>query len=157
MYLMPVPKQYVDESGIPYSGGTVSVYIAGTTDFAKIYDSSSGQELHVNPAVLDSNGAWKCYVPLDRPYDYIVKDKEGNVVAAYEDIIPWSAESVYNFWIKPYVDDENERLTLTTSAADSLGFFPDGIGFDETMYLFPACDGNVELDDENERLTINEY
>lgn len=154
MYLTPIPKQFLDESGIPYSGGAVSVYVRGTTDFAKIYDSSVGQELHVNPAVLDSNGAWKCYVPIDQPYDYIVKDKEGNVVAFYEDVLPWSAETFYNVWIKPYMDD-NERLTLTTQAVNNVGYFPADSEFNDTMYLFPACEDNVELSDE--RLTINEY
>lgn len=85
-YLTPVPKQFVDQSGVPYSGGKVSVYITGSTDFAEIYLDADGESLAPNPARLDSNGSWICFVSPDQVLDYVVQDKNDHVVAAYEKI-----------------------------------------------------------------------
>ena len=87
-YLAPVPKQYVDESGIPYSGGTVSVYLHdGTTELAEIYSDATGEALMENPCTLDSNGSWQCFVPSGVPLDYIVMDADGNVVSSFIDVV----------------------------------------------------------------------
>lgn len=85
-YLAPIPKQFVDHSGVPYSDGTVTVYLHGSTARANLYASASGDALSPNPVVLDSNGAWKAYVKPIAGYDYVVKDKEGNVVFSYENV-----------------------------------------------------------------------
>lgn len=85
-YLAPIPKQFVDHSGIPYSGGTVTVYLHGSTAKATLYASASGNTLSPNPVVLDSNGAWKAYVPAVARYDYVVEDKGGNVVFSFQDV-----------------------------------------------------------------------
>lgn len=86
-YLAPVPKQYVDESGIPYSGGTVFVYLHGTPELADIYSGATGEALMENPCTLDSNGSWQCFVPSGVPLDYIVKDADGNVVSSFIDVV----------------------------------------------------------------------
>lgn len=86
-YLAPVPKQYVDESGIPYSGGTVSVYLHGTPELAEIYSGATGEALIENPCTLDSNGSWQCFVPSGVPLDYIVMDADGNVVSSFIDVV----------------------------------------------------------------------
>ena len=85
-YLAPIPKQFVDQSGIPYSGGKVTVYNHGNTTKATIYVDASGNAVSPNPVVLDSNGAWKAYVPAAARYDYIVEDANGNVVFPFEDV-----------------------------------------------------------------------
>ena len=79
-YLVPIPKQFVDNSGVPYSGGKVSVYNSGDTTLAKIYSSADSEEFVPNPCLLDANGSWQCFVPADIPYDYVVEDAYGNVV-----------------------------------------------------------------------------
>lgn len=90
MYLTPIPKQFVDYSGVPLSNGTISVYDAGTTDFANIYQDAEGTQLLNNPARLDSYGMWKCFVPGNIPLDYVVKDGNDNVIATYENLVPGS-------------------------------------------------------------------
>ena len=85
-YLAPIPTQFVDPSGVPYSGGKVTVYLHGDTHKARIFASASGNTTIPNPAVLDSNGAWKAYVSAGARYDYIVEDARGNVVFPFEDV-----------------------------------------------------------------------
>ena len=91
-YLTPIPKQFVDQSGIPYSDGTVSVYLSGSDELADIFEDAEGDALCPNPCRLDSNGAWQCFVPGDIPLDYIVQDKHGNVVFPYYNIVPASGD-----------------------------------------------------------------
>lgn len=86
-YLVPVPKQFVDFSGVPYSNGTVSVYLHGTQELANIYKEASSSVLQDNPCKLDSNGAWSAFVAPDVSLDYIVQDRDGNVVAPFIDIV----------------------------------------------------------------------
>lgn len=85
-YLVPVPKQFVDESGVPYSGGTVSVYLAGTMSPANIYQNAYDDELADNPSVLDSNGMWKAFMDAGVALDFIVADSEGNTITSYNGI-----------------------------------------------------------------------
>ena len=98
-YIVPVPKQFVDYSGLPYEGGTVSVYRHGTQELATIYTEAETDTVETNPCELDSSGAWNAFVKGDEPLDYIVNDKYGNVVASYMNVaIPGNGVS------KEYVD-----------------------------------------------------
>lgn len=104
-YLVPVPKQFVDFSGVPYSGGSVTVYVHGTTDKAQIYAEAGSSVLLHNPCQLDSDGAWKCFVPADTPLDYIVQDRDGNVVASYMNIVMPMIDTAVT---KGYVDSQDQ-------------------------------------------------
>ena len=87
-YLTPVPKQFVDSSGVPYSNGTVSVYYSGTEELAEIWLDADGESLSPNPAKLDSHGSWICYVNGGEALDYVVQDKDEHVVATFEKVVP---------------------------------------------------------------------
>lgn len=105
-YLAPIPKQFVDHSGVPYSDGTVTVYLHGSTARANLYASASGDALSPNPVVLDSNGAWKAYVKPIAGYDYVVKDKEGNVVFSYENVaVPIGSDTGISMIASEYSDE----------------------------------------------------
>lgn len=123
-YLTPVPKQFVDFSGVPYSGGSVTVYVHGTTDKAEIYADASSNVLLPNPCQLDSNGAWKCFVPADIPLDYIVQDREGNVVAPFLNIV-LPGVSIESDVTKEYVDAQDSGLRAEISAVDNKGLEED--------------------------------
>ena len=86
-YLAPIPKQFVDQNGLPLSNGTVHVYISGDTQYANVYQDADGEELLPNPARLDSNGAWVGFVTAGIPLDYVVEDKDGNVQFEYEKVV----------------------------------------------------------------------
>lgn len=98
-YLTPVPKQFVDQSGVPYSGGKVSVYVTGSTDFAEIYLDADGETLAPNPARLDSNGSWICFVSPDQVLDYVVQDKDDHVVATYEKVVVGGGSGEVGGWL----------------------------------------------------------
>lgn len=89
-YLSPIPKQFVDQNGLPLSNGTVHVHISGDTQYANVYQDADGEELMPNPARLDSNGAWLGFVTAGVPLDYVVEDKDGNVQFEYEKVIAGS-------------------------------------------------------------------
>lgn len=105
-YLAPIPKQFVDHSGLPYSDGTVSVYLHGSTARATLYASATGNALMPNPVVLDSNGAWKAYVKPAVGYDYVVKDKDGNVVFSFENVVAAAGADFYGTVIAHEYSDE---------------------------------------------------
>lgn len=108
-YLVPVPKQYVDESGVPCDAGSVSVYRNGTHEYANLYRASDSDELVENPSVLDSSGRWNAFVDPDIPLDYIVMDKKGNVIASYINVMI-DASSGESWVTKEYVDARDEEL-----------------------------------------------
>lgn len=123
-YLTPVPKQFVDFSGVPYSEGSVTVYVHGTTDKAKLYADASSDVLLPNPCQLDSNGAWKCFVPADVLLDYIVQDREGSVVASFLNIV-LPGVSIEGNVTKEYVDAQDSVLREEIAAVDNKGFEED--------------------------------
>ena len=55
--LAPVPRQqYVNSSGVPYSGAKLFYYAAGTTTKQNTYTTSVGDVANTNPIILDSSG-----------------------------------------------------------------------------------------------------
>ena len=108
-YLVPIPKQYVDESGVPCYAGSVSVYRNGTHEYANLYKSSDSDELVENPSILDSSGMWNAFVDPDIPLDYIVSDKKGNVIASYLNVMIDAASG--ESWVtKEYVDARDNEI-----------------------------------------------
>lgn len=108
-YLVPIPKQYVDESGVPCDAGSVSVYRNGTHELANLYEASDSDELVENPSKLDSSGRWNAFVDPDIPLDYIVADKKGNVIASYINVIIDAASG--ESWVtKEYVDARDDEI-----------------------------------------------
>lgn len=100
-YLSPIPKQFVDQNGLPLSNGAVHVYISGDTQYANVYREADGEELMLNPARLDSNGAWQGFVTAGVPLDYVVEDKDGNVQFEYEKVVAAQGGSGSQVAIEP--------------------------------------------------------
>jgi hypothetical protein len=123
-YLVPVPKQFVDFSGVPYSNGTVSVYLHGTQELVNIYKEASSSVLQDNPCVLDSNGAWSAFVAPDVSLDYIVQDRDGNVVASFLDIV-LPGLNIEGDVTKEYVDAQDSVLRAEIAAVDNKGLEED--------------------------------
>lgn len=123
-YLVPVPKQFVDFSGVPYSNGTVSVYLHGTQELVTIYKEASSSVLQDNPCVLDSNGAWSAFVAPDVSLDYIVQDRDGNVVATFLDIV-LPGLNIDGDVTKEYVDAQDSVLRAEIAAVDNKGLEED--------------------------------
>ena len=144
-YLTPVPKQFVDHSGIPYSDGTVSVYLSGDSELADIYEDAEGDALYPNPCKLDANGAWQCFVPGGVPLDYIVKDRNGNVVFEFYDILPSGGDgAVYNI-----LGVEGE--TVVTKRSNAEGNITATVGLDPE-FKQRVTDAENDIGDLNERV-----
>lgn len=144
-YLTPVPKQFVDQSGIPYSDGTVSVYLSGDSELADIYEDAEGDALYPNPCRLDSNGAWQCFVPGGVPLDYIIKDKNGNVVFEFYDVLPSGGDTaVYNI-----MGVEGE--TVVTKRSNAEGNVTATVGLD-LEFKQRVTDAENDIGDLNERV-----
>lgn len=109
-YLCPIPKQFVDHSGLPYAHGKVFVYLTGDSQLAEIYADAEGESLMENPAELDANGCWQCFVPSDIALDYIVQDVGGNVIAKFEQVVPGTGEGSGQGVTKAYVDRQDNAL-----------------------------------------------
>ena len=92
-YLAPIPCQFVDNCGVPYSNGTVEAFASGTTTHAQLFNDSDGESIMENPVGLDSLGAWRGFVTGTDPIDYIVKDRNGNVVFQFEKVKVISGEN----------------------------------------------------------------
>ena len=144
-YLTPIPKQFVDQSGIPYSDGTVSVYLSGSDELADIFEDAEGDALYPNPCKLDSNGAWQCFVPGDVPLDYIVKDRHGNVVFSYYNILP-ASDSGAVFTVKGTEGEikVTNRVTASGRREATVGLDPE--------FKQRVTDAENDISDLNERV-----
>ena len=98
--LSPIPKQFLDSSGVPYAGGEVDVFYAGDTRRANVYADSEGTTIIQNPVVLDSHGSWKGFVEMESSLDYVIRSKEGNVVFFFPSVSILKKGSIGRFSFK---------------------------------------------------------
>ena len=78
--------QYLDNSGKPLTGGTLSTFIAGTTTPIATYKDFNGGQ---NPAVitLDENGGATVILKQDIVYKFIIRDKNGDIFKTIDNVI----------------------------------------------------------------------
>jgi len=81
-FLSPWFNEYNDLNDLPNSGGSVTIYLTGTTTPASVYADHTGNVANTNPVVFNSQGYPIAPIWLDvtNDYDAIVKDALGNVV-----------------------------------------------------------------------------
>lgn len=82
-YIAPIPKQFMDSSGVPYRNGTVEVFLNGDTRHAPVYADCDGTAQVENPFVLDSHGFWNAFVEPGVLLDYVVRDENNNVIFSF--------------------------------------------------------------------------
>lgn len=98
--LAPIPKQFLDSSGVPYAGGEVDVFYAGDTRRANVYADSEGKTIIQNPVILDSHGSWKGFVEMEPSLDYVIRSKEGNVVFFFPNVSVLKKGSIGRYSLK---------------------------------------------------------
>lgn len=77
--LLPSPElQFADGNGLPYSGGTLAFYTAGTSTPKNTWSDSGGTVLNANPLTLDSAG--RAVVWGDGQYRMVLHDVNGNLI-----------------------------------------------------------------------------
>lgn len=126
LHLAPIPNQFVDSTGVPYSNGKVEVFLTGSTSHAEVYADSAGTRLLENPATLDSHGFWKGFVAADVVMDYLVTDADGNAIFSFDAVCP-AGGSGGNSGLQEVSHDST--LSGNGTAADPLGVAEHGISW----------------------------
>jgi hypothetical protein len=76
--LPPAELQFCDENGHPFAGGTLEMYVPGTTTPKDTWIDPGGTVLNPNPIVLDSAG--RALIYGDGAYRTILRDAVGNLI-----------------------------------------------------------------------------
>ena len=108
VFLSPWFNEYCDLNDLPNNGGSVTIYLTGTTTPAAVYTDSAGTIANTNPVVFNSQGypVAPIWLPVVDSYDCIVKDALGNVVYELDHIglpplVPSTTVQDLNVWIDP--------------------------------------------------------
>lgn len=76
--LPPAELQFCDAQGIPYAGGTLTMYAQGTSTPKDTWQDPAGTILNTNPIVLDSSG--RALIYGDGGYRTVLHDADGNLI-----------------------------------------------------------------------------
>jgi hypothetical protein len=77
--LLPTPElQFIDANGNPYAGGTLALYVPGTTTPKTSWEDWQGTVANANPITLDAAG--RCIVWGDGDYRCVLNDAAGNLI-----------------------------------------------------------------------------
>jgi hypothetical protein len=88
-----IPRfKFFDSGNNPLSGGTVTVYLAGTTTLASVFQDKALTSAQENPVELDANGEAVFWVDSNGTYKFLLKDDDGATVPGWPvDNVPGSS------------------------------------------------------------------
>lgn len=91
-----IPKQrFVNENGKPLSGGSVTVYLAGTTALATSFQDEALTIANQNPVILDSYGCCDLWLDPSTRYKLQLADANGRLIPGWPvDNIPGTSDVV---------------------------------------------------------------
>jgi hypothetical protein len=123
-YISPQPKlQFLDNNGVPLSGGKVYTYSAGTTTPLTTYTDYTGSTANSNPVILDSRG--ECSIWLGTS-SYKFK------LATSTDVEVWTVDNISVLTSSAnitYVESGTGAVTETVQAKLRLGYvYPEDFG-----------------------------
>ena len=123
-YISPQPKlQFLDNNGVPLSGGKVYTYAAGTTTPLTTYTDYTGSTANSNPVILDSRG--ECSIWLGTS-SYKFK------LATSTDVEVWTVDNISVLTSSAnitYVESGTGAVTETVQAKLRLGYvYPEDFG-----------------------------
>ena len=123
-YISPQPKlQFLDNNGVPLSGGKVYTYAAGTTTPLTTYTDYTGNTANSNPVILDSRG--ECSIWLGTS-SYKFK------LANTSDVEIWTVDNISVLTSSAnitYVESGTGAVTETVQAKLRLGcVYPEDFG-----------------------------
>ena len=123
-YISPQPKlQFLDNNGVPLSGGKVYTYAAGTTTPLTTYTDYTGNTANSNPVILDSRG--ECSIWLGTS-SYKFK------LATSTDVEVWTVDNISVLTSSAnitYVESGTGAVTETVQAKLRLGYvYPEDFG-----------------------------
>jgi hypothetical protein len=123
-YISPQPKlQFLDNNGVPLSGGKVYTYAAGTTTPLTTYTDFTGNTANSNPVILDSRG--ECSIWLGTS-SYKFK------LATSTDVEVWTVDNISVLTSSAnitFVESGTGAVTETVQAKLRLGYvYPEDFG-----------------------------
>ena len=123
-YISPQPKlQFLDNNGVPLSGGKVYTYSAGTTTPLTTYTDYTGSTANSNPVILDSRG--ECSIWLGTS-SYKFK------LTTSTDVEVWTVDNISVLTSSAnitYVESGTGAVTETVQAKLRLGYvYPEDFG-----------------------------
>ena len=123
-YISPQPKlQFLDNNGVPLSGGKVYTYTAGTTTPLTTYTDYTGNTANSNPVILDSRG--ECSIWLGTS-SYKFK------LTTSTDVEVWTVDNISVLTSSAnitYVESGTGAVTQTVQSKLRLGYvYPEDFG-----------------------------
>jgi len=123
-YISPQPKlQFLDNNGVPLSGGKVYTYSAGTTTPLTTYTDYTGSTANSNPVILDSRG--ECSIWLGTS-SYKFK------LTTSTDVEVWTVDNISVLTSSAnitYVESGTGAVTQTVQSKLRLGYvYPEDFG-----------------------------
>ena len=123
-YISPQPKlQFLDNNGVPLSGGKVYTYAAGTTTPLTTYTDYTGNTANSNPVILDSRG--ECSIWLGTS-SYKFK------LTTSTDVEVWTVDNISVLTSSDniiYVESGTGAVTQTVQSKLRLGYvYPEDFG-----------------------------
>jgi hypothetical protein len=108
--------QFIDANGMPYAGGTLNTYAAGTSSPKQTWSEHTGTALNTNPIQLDSAG--RCQMFGDGEYRLVLRDAAGNQVwDQYSTTIVSAA--MQPVVVAPTLVDARQAMGITDAVADT--------------------------------------
>lgn len=100
------PKfQFADALGVPHVGGTLDVYLAGTTTRTTTWQDKTQLSANTNPIELDSRGECVIWLDTSLNYKFVLKDATG--------VTQWTVDNISGA-------DYTLRAALAASSGSSL-------------------------------------
>ena len=131
-----VAAQFLNNDGVPLSGGLIYTYLAGTNTSTATYTTGAGTVAHSNPIVLDSSGrvpTGEIWLTDTLAYKFVIKDAQSNLIGTYDNIVGINSNFV-NYTASQEIQTATAGqtvFTLTTMAylpgTNSLTVFVDGV------------------------------
>jgi hypothetical protein len=85
--------KFTNSAGVPIVGGTVTVYLAGTTTLATTYQDKDLRTANNSTITLDANGECLLWVDSANTYKILLKDLTGATVSGYPvDNVPGTSD-----------------------------------------------------------------
>lgn len=105
-----IPRfKFTNSIGVPVAGGSVAVFLAGTTTFATTYQDKDLTTENTNPVTLDANGECLFWVDPAYRYKFLLRDATGATVSGWPvDNIPGTADAAAALAAATTLLDETE-------------------------------------------------
>lgn len=114
-----VPKlRFLNSSGSPLAGGTLTVYSAGTTTLATTYQDEALSIANTNPITLDGVGACVVWLDSTKSYKLVLADSAGAVQWTQDNIVGGGVDTSIEL-AAPAIQAATDQAEASATAAEA--------------------------------------